>query len=93
VNDSEDFGDRGTLLCELAVDRRILALDTSAQAQEFSVVAHARDLQIRLPSAHIDQPFQLAILKKKKKRKNISVTFSPLDQPQQKKFGKGPGIK
>jgi hypothetical protein len=59
MNNSEDLGDRGALLRELAIERRILALDASAQSQQFSVVAQSRDLQVGLPFAHIDQPFQL----------------------------------
>ena len=61
VNNSEDLGDRCALLCELATDRRVLALDTLAQSQQFSVVTQSRDLKVRLPFAHIDQPFQLPV--------------------------------
>jgi hypothetical protein len=61
VNNSEDLGDRGALLCELAIDRHVLALDTLAQSQQFSVVTQSRGLQVRLPFAHIDQPFQLPV--------------------------------
>ena len=63
MNDREDFGDRGALSSELAIDRRVLALDALGQAHEFSVVAHARGLQVGLPSAHIDDLFQLAGVK------------------------------
>ena len=59
VNNSEDLGDRGALPRELAIDRRVLALDTLAQSQQFSVVTQSRGLQVRLPFAHVDQPFQL----------------------------------
>jgi len=61
MNNREDLGDRGTLSSELAIDRGVLALDALAQAQEFSVVAHTRDLQVGLPSADVDNLFQLPV--------------------------------
>jgi len=61
MNNREDLSDRGALSSELAIDRGVLALDTLAQAQEFSVVAHPRDLQIGLPSSHVDNLFQLPV--------------------------------
>ena len=60
MNDREDLGDRGALSNELAIDRRVLVLDTLGQAHKLSVIAHARGLQVGLPSAHIDDLFQLA---------------------------------
>lgn len=59
MDDPEDLSNRSALLREFAMDRRVPALDTSAHAQEIPVVTHARDLQIRLPSAHIDDLFEL----------------------------------
>jgi hypothetical protein len=75
MNDREDLGDRGALSSELAIDRGVLALDALPQAQEFSVIAHAGDLQVGLPSAHVDYLFQLRkhrlhILPFKKQNKN-----------------------
>ena len=62
MNHLEDLSDRSALLGELAIDRRVLALDASAQAQEFSMVAQTRSLKVRLPSAQVDQPFQLVVI-------------------------------
>jgi hypothetical protein len=53
----EDLGNRCALLCELVMDRHVLALNTSAHAQEFFVIAHMRNVQVRLPSAYIDRLF------------------------------------
>jgi hypothetical protein len=57
VNDSEDLRNRGALSGELAIDRRVTALDALAHAQKFMVVSHAGDLQFSLPSAYIDYLF------------------------------------
>ena len=57
MNNREDLGDRGTLSSELAIDRGVLALDALPQAQEFSVIARTGDLQVGLPSAHVDYLF------------------------------------
>lgn len=57
MNYREDLGDRGALSSELAIDRGVLALDALPQAQEFSVIARTGDLQVGLPSAHVDYLF------------------------------------
>jgi hypothetical protein len=61
VNNPEDLGDCSTLLGELTIDRRVLGFDASTQVQEFPMVAHTRDFQISLPSAHVDRSFQLVV--------------------------------
>ena len=61
VNNPEDFSNRGALLGELAIDRCVTALDALAHAQKLTVVAYAGDLQVHLPSAHIDYFLQLII--------------------------------
>ena len=59
MNNPEDFSNRGALLSELAIDRCVATLDALAHAQKLTVVAHAGDLQVHLPSAHIDYLLQL----------------------------------
>jgi hypothetical protein len=59
VNASEDLRDRSALLGEFTVDRRVTALDTMAHAQQLVVIVHAGDLQVSLPSTHIDDFFEL----------------------------------
>jgi hypothetical protein len=54
VNNPEDLGNRSSLLGELAIDRCITALDALSHAQKLTVVAHAGNLQLHLPPAHID---------------------------------------
>lgn len=57
MNDPEDLRNRGALLGELAIDRRVTALDALAHAQKLMVVPHAGDLQLTLPSPYIDYLF------------------------------------
>ena len=59
MDNSEDLGNRSALLGELAIDRGVAALDALAHAQELSVVAHARNFQVGLPSTYIDYLFKL----------------------------------
>ena len=61
VNNSEDLGNRSALLRKLMMDHRVPTLDTPTQAHEFSMIAHAGNLQITLPSAYINQLFQLQL--------------------------------
>ena len=59
MNNPEDFSNRGALLGELAIDRCVTALDALTHAQKLTVVTHASDLQVHLPSAYIDYLLQL----------------------------------
>jgi hypothetical protein len=85
MDDPKDLSNRSALLRELAMDRRVPALDTSAHAQELPVVTRARDLQIRLPYAHVDDLFELhgarkqkKKRKKKKKKKKRKLRYTPI---------------
>jgi hypothetical protein len=57
VNTSEDLRNRSALLGEFTINRCVTALDTMAHAQKLTVIAHAGDLQVGLPSTYIDYFF------------------------------------
>jgi len=54
VNISEDLRNRSALQGEFTINRSVTALDTMAHAQKLTMIAHASDLQVRLPSTYID---------------------------------------
>lgn len=58
---TQNLSNRGTLLCELVIDRNVPALDALTHTQEFFVVSPASGIQVALPSACIDGLFQLAL--------------------------------